>query len=502
MRKWIRTMICLCFLSAMIQPAQAYGADSAHHTVNNAYSLSPSQIVMNYANAFNWKTDNIDLYKWIGDDGREHIRYTNGKQVDTYEDILEYLQEQLILDGYNLDWTDGVVSPVSGGGYYSGISRGYVRKERKDGSKIVEAARKEIGESEKPNGSNIVKYNVRAMPWAANFICWLGDQVYGGKNVLPSAGYLGMTCEELHRQLTSMYGSSANIRNNSIPSLGGGGGKIEAGDIIFWKDTTRPLGKQYCNVGIVSNVTENTIMVIYGDSTAGKVVEITVNKSNAQNSKTFWNGDYFKIDYPFAFDTDGEEHDIIIAYCMDELGLNEAATCGVLGNLRNESGLIPYCLELGNYSIIDDITYTELIDDETISRENFLNTLEREGCYDDEGTFLRGVSPFRYGGGYGLIQWTLNTRKALLYDTCKSYGESISSTACQMMTMDEELSQPEYSNTVPLLLGVPNTEDGVIQATEIWNDNYEIGEDGARKQYALEEWYAWGAEAAAKSQKG
>lgn len=96
-------------------------------------------------------------------------------------------------------------------------------------------------------------------------------------------------------------------------------------------------------------------------------------------------------------------------------GLTEEGAAGLIGNLYAESGLDPgkceqLCLNrlkeagVGEYT---SETYTAAVDDGRISREEFLHPL-----------------PGRQYG-YGLAQWTTESRKSGLYDMIKTLGVSI-----------------------------------------------------------------------------
>lgn len=109
-------------------------------------------------------------------------------------------------------------------------------------------------------------------------------------------------------------------------------------------------------------------------------------------------------------------------------GMTPQGAAGMMGNLYAESGIIPnrvevLCLqrlrEVGKY--YTDATYTAFVDDGTISREEFLHPL-----------------PGRQYG-YGLCQLTTPSRKAGLYDLCKSRHASIGDLTCQLEYLVTEL---------------------------------------------------------------
>ena len=109
-------------------------------------------------------------------------------------------------------------------------------------------------------------------------------------------------------------------------------------------------------------------------------------------------------------------------------GMTEAGAAGMMGNLYSESGIIPNRVEMlclqrlrehGRY--YTDAVYTAFVDDGTINRAEFLNPL-----------------PGRQYG-YGLCQWTSPSRKAGLYDLCKSQKVSIGDLGAQLDYLVQEL---------------------------------------------------------------
>lgn len=84
---------------------------------------------------------------------------------------------------------------------------------------------------------------------------------------------------------------------------------------------------------------------------------------------------------------------------------NDYGVAGLMGNLQAESGLYPNRVQ-GDVPYSDySATYTEQVDNGTISESDFVNNAPN-------------------GGGYGLAQWTFYTRKQGLYDMWKDGGYS------------------------------------------------------------------------------
>lgn len=119
----------------------------------------------------------------------------------------------------------------------------------------------------------------------------------------------------------------------------------------------------------------------------------------------------------------------IIWKCLIAAGYTPEGTAGLMGNLFAESACNPMlierlclkCLrEAGQ--VYDDTSYTMAVDSGAISRSAFLSPLGRHY-------------------GYGLAQWTIDGRKAGLYDLCKRRSVSISDLRTQLDYLRMELSQ-------------------------------------------------------------
>lgn len=86
---------------------------------------------------------------------------------------------------------------------------------------------------------------------------------------------------------------------------------------------------------------------------------------------------------------------------------NEIGAAGLLGNIKAESGIIPYRKQ-GDFSsgYTKSIEYTNKVDNGIITENQFVHD----------------------SIGYGLAQWTFSTRKQKYYTHCKDRGGSIGST--------------------------------------------------------------------------
>lgn len=123
---------------------------------------------------------------------------------------------------------------------------------------------------------------------------------------------------------------------------------------------------------------------------------------------------------------------------------------GAMGNLYAESGVQPVCLEnlcIKRYKerqgkVYTSATYAALVDDGTISRAEF-------------------ISPMGYSYGFGCAQWTAHSRKAALYDLCRSRKVSIGNLQAQL-----DYLMIELRGTYKAVLDVLTTTKSVRTASD------------------------------------
>lgn len=126
-------------------------------------------------------------------------------------------------------------------------------------------------------------------------------------------------------------------------------------------------------------------------------------------------------------------------------GLNDYAVAGIMGNLKEESGLDPCNLQNSyNKTLnISDADYTAVVD---------------AGAYPD---FVTDKA------GYGLVQWTYWSRKKALLDYAKAAGTSIGDLNMQLAFMWQELQG--YKAVMTVL----NSAASVRKASDIVLHKYE-----------------------------
>lgn len=105
---------------------------------------------------------------------------------------------------------------------------------------------------------------------------------------------------------------------------------------------------------------------------------------------------------------------------------NAYGVAGVMGNMRAESGLVPYRMEgdIGDSNYNKSKQYTNRVNTGKISRYEF----EHDAI------------------GYGLVQWTYHTYKADLYDYAKKSGKSIGDLTVQLQFLISVLSSGEFKS--------------------------------------------------------
>lgn len=123
-------------------------------------------------------------------------------------------------------------------------------------------------------------------------------------------------------------------------------------------------------------------------------------------------------------------------WALIDAGYSKEAAAGVMGNIKAESSFncknLEGSFETGGKNSIGytDETYTDAINDGTYTREQFISDHYKDNC----------------GAGYGLAQWTWNTRKAGLYDYAKEKGVGIDDVNMQIEYLLAELSPDGGAN--------------------------------------------------------
>lgn len=149
-----------------------------------------------------------------------------------------------------------------------------------------------------------------------------------------------------------------------------------------------------------------------------------------------------------------------IWFGLDRFGFSDNAKAAIMGNMGPESRFKSNNVEdrYHNDTGMSDEYYTACVDNGSYSREDFR--------YDHGKAY-----------GYGLCQWTYNTRKAGLYDLAKGRGVSISDEPMQLDYMWNELQTSEFSD----VLAVLRSEASLREITEKFLVKYENPTDKSQK---------------------
>lgn len=138
---------------------------------------------------------------------------------------------------------------------------------------------------------------------------------------------------------------------------------------------------------------------------------------------------------------------------------NEYGVAGLMGNLKAESGLIPFRkqgdMDSPTYQASRD--YTNGVDSGSISESQFVND----------------------SIGYGLAQWTYYNRKQNLYNLAKRYGTSIGSynTSLTMLITEIRESYPGVDQVIRNARSVREASDYVLTEYEKPKDQSQAVKD-------------------------
>lgn len=157
---------------------------------------------------------------------------------------------------------------------------------------------------------------------------------------------------------------------------------------------------------------------------------ISVTVKNDKNKKS--NIDYELISWATAYDESSMEEDkeMVFSYLVSEMGLSNAAACGVMANIQYES--------------------------------SFCNTAIGDG-----------------GTSYGLCQWHAE-RFTRLRKYCGARGMDYRTTQAQLKYLDYELNK-SYTGVLAYLQKVENTKEGAYRAAFYWCVNFEMPAEMNRK---------------------
>ena len=130
----------------------------------------------------------------------------------------------------------------------------------------------------------------------------------------------------------------------------------------------------------------------------------------------------------------GTNKEKVFSFLTEELGLNNAAACGVMANIQNESGFNP-------------------------------------ARHEDKNTYGDGL-----GEGYGLCQWSYSRKTALL-SFLQENGFAEDSIDGQLWFFKTEIESSERT-AWNAIKNLPNTSDGAYEAGRLWCLKFERPRDG------------------------
>lgn len=138
-----------------------------------------------------------------------------------------------------------------------------------------------------------------------------------------------------------------------------------------------------------------------------------------------------------------------IWHYFSEKGLTEAGIAGLMGNLFEESRLLSNNLENWAEKLIrmKDVQYTEAVNNGKYSKDDF--------CDD--------------AFGYGLCQWTMDSRKEGLYERTVEKGLSIDDLDAQLDYLWEELNDSWYKHILDTL----KVTNDIREATYVFMCDFE-----------------------------
>lgn len=149
------------------------------------------------------------------------------------------------------------------------------------------------------------------------------------------------------------------------------------------------------------------------------------------------NGYIVHVEYPetaFSEIQGGTNKEKVFSFLTEELGLNNAAACGVMANIQNESGFNP-------------------------------------ARHEDKNTYGDGL-----GEGYGLCQWSYSRKTALL-SFLQENGFAEDSIDGQLWFFKTEIESSERT-AWNAIKNLPNTSDGAYEAGRLWCLKFERPRDG------------------------
>lgn len=413
-KKMLSSLLC-GILSVSCMTATVFAIDGK--SVSGAFGEHWDEVQESYETSFGWDYNKHLEKDWTDDDtGNEYERQA----------------------GYQEEWYRNNILTTK---QYLGVSTG----EGGNGSNIVEVALSQLGlddSIEIPPNSNFVKYNDwyygshRSGQWCAAFVSWCANECDLLENTIPKDA----SCSSMFKKLTGRYGYAYYPVRSTTPF--GGSYTPVPGDLMFFSETGNlRLAKPFNHIGIIVEVDETGWYTVEGNTTGGGQIPgggVAKNHYTASTTyKAAKNGYIVHVEYPetaFSEIQGGTNKEKVFSFLTEELGLNNAAACGVMANIQNESGFNP-------------------------------------ARHEDKNAYGDGL-----GAGYGLCQWSYS-RKTSLLSFLQENGFAEDSIDGQLWFFKTEIESSERT-AWNAIKDLPNTSDGAYEAGRLWCLKFERPRDG------------------------
>ena len=409
-------------LSFMLAAALSLSSVTVAFADVRAFSEDSDEVLESFAQEYGWDKDMVSEAEWTGIENEGEYRRPISYQIEAFEELLIESKEYCV--------ENNIIKASSAGGF--------------GGRKIAQIARAEVDEPDSmeiPMGSNRTKYNDwfygRAgaeAPWCAIFVSWCADQ----------AGLIESGLFRKDAGVTTTFDYLTNEKGFSsygwreVKQMGGGSYSASPGDIFFFDG----MG----HIGIVTNVSENSIEVTHGNSSDNNVKATEMSPSGYMN-----HGTIVHVEYGLgAGDLDGDSVEEACFYFFTEyMGLPVSSAAGMLANIDVESGHF-------NITAVGDV---------------------------------------EIGGSFGLCQWHAGRWQALI-DFCDANGYDWESLEGQLYYLQYEITEGGESGygLYQRLMSEPETSEGAYDAGYHWCYDFERpAEKGTQAVYrgtaARDIWY-------------
>lgn len=312
----IISAVCMCFA---ILSSQAYAFPG--------YGTDEKAVVAGFADEYGWDIEKINEDKWIGFDGEEYER-PYGHQAEFYEDQIEDMEYQC----FQL----GIIDSIRSRHRYNG-----------DGAlKMVAVARGELGHDNRADNryGSVTGMGIE-QPWCCSFISWCASEC----GFIESGLFANSaSCANMSDYLVNTNGFH-KYKFDEIEQVGGSGYSVVPGDVFIFSN-----GSSCTHIALIAEVTSDSFTTIEGLNwisngfRVGRVDMRTFSESSL-GSEPFdtRNGWAIHVEYPSMFMEDidvGSKSGREMAtyrFFREIVGLNDAATCGIMGNIESESGFNP-----------------------------------------------------------------------------------------------------------------------------------------------------------------